>query len=180
MQENVRIKIRSVRYEVEASLFSEEDAKLDLSELRVEPESVEINTVGQFEIKDGRAEVTYEESEATGMSGSTTAISFLERDVGIVTMIREGAVSTALVFEANKRHHCLYKTPFMPFQICVHTLKVDNRLLSDRYLDLDYIVEIRGAQAERTKFHIELLPSFSFEKEKDAKENATYVIEAVK
>ena len=81
MQENVRIKIRSVRYEVEASLFSEEDAKLDLSELRVEPESVEINTVGRFEIKDGRAEVTYEESEATGMSGSTTAISFLERDV---------------------------------------------------------------------------------------------------
>ena len=180
MQENVRIKIRSVRYEVEASLFSEEDAKLDLSELRVEPESVEINTVGRFEIKDGRAEVTYEESEATGMSGSTTAISFLERDVGIVTMIREGAVSTALVFEANKRHHCLYKTPFMPFQICVHTLKVDNRLLSDRYLDLDYIVEIRGAQAERTKFHIELLPSFSFEKEKEAKENAGNDITAKK
>ena len=157
MQENVRIKIRSVRYEVEASLFSEEDAVLDLSELRVEPESVEINTVGRFEIKDGRAEVTYEESEATGMSGSTTAISFLESDAGIVTMIREGAVSTALVFEASKRHHCLYKTPFMPFQVCVHTLKVDNRLLSDRYLDLDYIVEIRGAQAERTKFHMELL-----------------------
>ena len=95
-------------------------------------------------------------------------------------MIREGAVSTALVFEANKRHHCLYKTPFMPFQICVHTLKVDNRLLSDRYLDLDYIVEIRGAQAERTKFHIELLPSFSFEKEKEAKENAGNDITAKK
>jgi hypothetical protein len=41
----------------------------------------------------------------------------------------------------------------------VHTLKVENRLLEEsaRYLDLDYIIEIRGAQAERTKFRMELL-----------------------
>ena len=156
MQE-VRIKIRSVRYEVEASLFSEEDSSFDLSELRVEPETVEINTVGRFNTADGRVEISYEETEATGMSGSTTAISFLENDEGIVTMIREGAVSTALVFEDGKRHHCLYKTPFMPFQVCVHTLKVENKLLTDKSLDLDYIVEIRGAQAERTKFSMELL-----------------------
>lgn len=157
MQEDVRIKIRSVRYEVEASLFSEENEELDLTELRVEPETVEINTLGVLRIEEGRVEVSYEETEATGMGGSTTAISFLEADGDIVTMIREGAVSTALVFEAGKRHHCLYKTPFMPFQVCVHTMKVDNRLMSDRYIDLDYIVEIRGAQAERTKFRMELL-----------------------
>ena len=157
MQEDVRIKIRSVRYEVEASLFSEENEELDLTELRVEPETVEINTLGVLRIEEGRVEVSYEETEATGLGGSTTAISFLEADGDIVTMIREGAVSTALVFEAGKRHHCLYKTPFMPFQVCVHTMKVDNRLMSDRYIDLDYIVEIRGAQAERTKFRMELL-----------------------
>ena len=157
MQENVRIKIRSVRYEVEASLFSDENSELDLSELRVEPETVEINTLGILKTEEGRVEVSYEETEATGMSGSTTAISFLESDENIVTMIREGAVSTALVFEAGKRHHCLYKTPFMPFQVCVHTMKVDNRLQDEGYIDLDYIVEIRGAQAERTKFRMELL-----------------------
>ena len=158
MQENVRIKIRSVRYEVEASLFSEEGEQvIDASELRVEPETVEMNTLGTFKIEDGRVEVAYDETEATGMSGSTTAISFLENDRSIVTMIREGAVSVALVFEDGKRHHCVYKTPFMPFQVCVHTMKVDNRLLEEKYIDLDYIVEIRGAQAERTKFRIEIL-----------------------
>ena len=157
MGENVRIKIRSVRYEVEASLFSDGGAELDISELHVEPETVEINTLGILKADDGRVEISYEETEATGMSGSTTAISFLENDGNIVTMIREGAVSTALVFEAGKRHHCVYKTPFMPFQVCVHTLKVDNRLSTERYVDLDYIVEIRGAQAERTKFRMELL-----------------------
>ena len=157
MQENVRIKIRSVRYEVEASLFSEENDELNFSELRVEPETVEINTLGILKVEDGRVEISYEETEATGMSGSTTAISFLESDGNIVTMIREGAVSTALVFEAGKRHHCLYKTPFMPFQVCVHTMKVENKLQSEKFIDLDYIVEIRGAQAERTKFRMELL-----------------------
>ena len=157
VQENVRIKIRSVRYEVEASLFSEGNEELELTDLRVEPETVEINTLGLLRIDDGRVEVSYQETEATGMDGSTTAISFLEADSDIVTMIREGAVSTALVFEAGKRHHCLYKTPFMPFQVCVHTMKVDNKMLSEKYLDLDYIVEIRGAQAERTKFRMELL-----------------------
>ena len=157
MQENVRIKIRSVRYEVEASLFSEEDRELELSELSIEPETVEINTLGVLRCEGGRVEVSYEESEATGMVGSTTALSYLESDEGIVTMIREGAVSTALVFEEGKRHHCLYKTPFMPFQVCVHTLKVDNKMSTEKYIDLDYIVEIRGAQAERTKFHMSLL-----------------------
>ena len=75
----------------------------------------------------------------------------------MVIMIREGAVSTALVFEAGKRHHSVYNTPFMPFTVCVHTLTVDNRIDTDGILELDYIVEIRGAQAERTKFKMELL-----------------------
>ena len=158
MKEEVRIKIRSVRYEVEASLFSEENEN-ELFDLlgSDEPETVEINTVGRSVRKDGRVEISYEETEVTGMEGSTTAVSFLEADSGIVTMIREGAVSTALVFEEGKRHHCVYNTPFMPFQVCVHTLKVDNKLLTEGTVDLDYIVEIRGARAERTKFRMEVL-----------------------
>ena len=72
-------------------------------------------------------------------------------------MLRDGAVSTVLVFESGKRHHCIYQTPFMPIEVCVHTLKVENRLLEEGYLNLDYIIEIRGARAERTKFRMELL-----------------------
>ena len=75
----------------------------------------------------------------------------------MVSMIREGVVSTALVFEAGKRHHCLYQTPFMPFEVCVYTKKVENRLLDEGYLELDYMIEIRGARAERTQFRMELL-----------------------
>lgn len=159
MSEEVRIKIRSVRFEVEASLFSEEE-EYEMSRLEerdAEPEVVEINTVGRFSVCEGRVEISYEETEVTGMEGSTTALTYMTDNEGVVSMIREGAVSTALVFEEGKRHHCVYNTPFMPFQVCVHTLKVDNRMSDGRYIELDYIVEIRGARAERTRFRMELL-----------------------
>ncbi|MBQ9783866.1 MAG: DUF1934 domain-containing protein [Clostridia bacterium] len=161
MSHEVRVRLKSVRYEVEASLFSnveEEDGLQMLSGgLEVEPEVIEINTLGKRGLEKGRVEISYEETEATGMAGSSTAVSFMIEQPGVVTMVREGAVSTALVFESGKRHHCLYNTPFMPFEVCVHTLKVDNRLAKEKYLELDYIIEIRGARAERTKFRMEVL-----------------------
>ena len=160
LKKEVRLKIKSTRYEVEASLFSGDDSE-DVLTVRAEdaddaPEIIEINSLGTLYDDGDRVEVTYEETEATGMAGSTTAVSFREDRPELVTMLREGAVSTALVFEEGKRHHCVYQTPFMPFEICVHTLKVENRLASQGVLNLDYIIEIRGARAERTKFCMEI------------------------
>ena len=160
MNEEVRIKLRSVRFEVEESLFSVDDPELEGGEresAEVEPEIVEINTVGRLIVENGRVEIVYDETEVTGMEGSTTIVTFAADAKEMVSMIREGVVSTALVFEGGKRHHCVYNTPYMPFEVCVHTLKVDNRLIDQKYIDLDYIVEIRGAKAERTKFRLELL-----------------------
>ena len=158
MTEDIRIKIHSVRFEVEASLFSDETDREAIVDGRdAEPETVEINTVGKLRVDDDRIEVLYEETEVTGMEGSTTSVTFAKGQEEIISMIREGAVSTVLVFEEGKRHHCVYNTPFMPFQVCVHTLKVENRLLDEKYIALDYIVEIRGAKAERTRFRIDIL-----------------------
>ena len=158
-KKEVRIRLKSVRYEVEASLFSNEDDEMQMmaADSSNEPEVIEIHSLGTMETKDGRVEIAYEETEATGMEGATTAVSFMTEQSGVVSMIRDGAVSTVLVFESGKRHHCVYQTPFMPFEVCVHTLKVENRLLDEGYLNLDYIIEIRGARAERTKFRMELL-----------------------
>lgn len=158
-RKEVRIRLKSVRYEVEASLFSDEENGVYKMEETTpnEPETIEINSLGTMQTKDGRVEIAYEETEATGMEGATTAVSFMTEQTGVVSMLRDGAVSTVLVFESGKRHHCIYQTPFMPFEVCVHTLKVENRLLDEGYLNLDYIIEIRGARAERTKFRMELL-----------------------
>ena len=119
-----------------------------------EPEALEINTDGFISHKDGRVEFTYDETELTGMEGAKTSISYSENDPSLVTMVRTGSVSTALVFENGKRHHCVYKTPYMPFEVCVHTVKVTNEIETKRSLFIDYIIEIRGAKAERTKLEL--------------------------
>ena len=161
MKKEIRIKIRSVRYEVEASLFSGEDSEGALT-LRAEdadesPEVIEINSVGTLYDDGDRVEIAYEETEATGMEGSLSTVSYLRSDSGIVSMTRSGTVSTVLTFEAGKRYHCVYKTPYMPFEICVRTLKVENLLMTMGTLDIDYVIEIRGARAERTKFRMQIL-----------------------
>ncbi len=159
MSQNIRMKITSKRYETEASLFSEaKDLTLDNLKqlLEGEPEEMVICTEGTRSLEKGRLTFSYDETELTGMEGSTTSLSFLVGETGLLTMTRTGAVSTALVFESGRRHRCVYQTPYMPFEICVHTLKVDNRLVGDGVLELDYVIEIQGARAERTKFRMEV------------------------
>ena len=159
--EEVRIRIKSVRYEVEASLFSEEGAEVRVQMNQdLEPETIEIHSVGSYSECEGRVELSYDETEVTGMEGSRTAVSFAKENSDIVSMIREGAVSTVLVFEEGKRHHCIYNTPIMPFEVCVYTRTVRNAIEGEGILEMDYTVELRGAQAERTKFLMRVLPSF--------------------
>ncbi len=161
----IKMKMCSTRYEIREFLFSELAA--DAAESVIpeeifgdtdgEGERIEINTDGELCCEGGRVELLYDETELTGMEGSRTSISYEEKHPGLITMIREGTVSTALVFEEGVRHHCVYKTPYMPFQICVHTLRIENFLESEGRIYIDYIIEIRGARAERTKLEIKIL-----------------------
>ena len=163
MVKRIKLKIKSLRYEVEDSLFVKlvednmgETVEESFDESLIEDgeEAIELSTEGYMKIENGRVTLGYEETELTGMEGSSTSVSFNENDQGLVSMHRDGAVTTALVFERGKRHHCVYNTPIMPFEICVKTIKVENKILTEGTLVLDYIIEIRGAKAERTKFEI--------------------------
>lgn len=156
----IRIKIHSELYEIDASLFANDDIDTDnipISAEEPEPQIMDINSLGSYTDDGERISISYDESEATGMEGSTTTISFLKSEPHIVSMTRTGLVSATLVFEEGKRYHCIYKTPFMPFEICIRTIKVENLLMLSGTLSLDYIVEIRGAKAERTKFSCKIL-----------------------
>ena len=101
--------------------------------------------------------IHYDESELTGMDGAHTTLLFHTDDAGLVSLMRSGAVTTAMTFRAHCRALCVYETPFMPFQVGIHCLTVDNRLLTDGILKLDYIIEIRGARAERCEMEFSIL-----------------------
>lgn len=168
MEKKIKINITSVQSEVGETFLSrlfdelESDAaenaaeeikeRAESEDFALEPAKMESTTEGVLREEDGRVTVSYNESELTGMEGATTNISFDLSNPGLVTMLRGGSVTTSLVFEQDKRHVSIYETPFMPFEICILTMRVDNRLLDDGELYLDYVVEVKGAQAERTKF----------------------------
>lgn len=161
----IRIKLTSLREASNDSFFGqmlgdEVDEFEDEEELISETEEVEgpieMFSEGELYITDDRVIIAYDESELTGMEGSHTQVRFERNAPELVTMMRSGSVNTILVFEEGKRHICTYQTPYMPFEICVFTKQVKNGLLENGVIELDYIVEIRGAQAERTQFKIEI------------------------
>lgn len=123
----------------------------DLPEEEGEAEDIELAMEGKLVVTGERAELVWHESELTGMEGSTTKIGFFLDSPGLVSMLRGGSVNTALVFEEGRRHICVYNTPFSAFEICVQGLRVDNRLLTEGTLELDYLIEIRGNRTERCK-----------------------------
>ena len=110
------------------------------------------------ETGDETVTVAYDESELTGMKGSRTTVIFRTDEKDLVHMIRSGMVTTAMTFKAHHRAICTYETPYMPFQIGIHSLVVDNRLMEEGVLVLDYIIEIRGAKAERTRMEMHVSP----------------------
>ena len=165
IKKNIRIKLTSLREATNDHFFGQmlgeemdeyEEFEDEMPEDE-EPEGpIEIFSEGELYVTDERVIIAYDESELTGMEGSHTQVRFERNNDGLVTMMRNGNVNTILVFEAGKRHICTYQTPYMPFEICVFTKEVKNTSLENGVIELDYIVEIRGAQAERTQFKIEI------------------------
>lgn len=164
---NVMIHMFTSRLELGGSLFDDEEEneeeeqeieeRFHLSELLGEmPEPTEMLMEGRLLTSTKRVELVYEESELTGMEGSLTAIGFDRANPELVSMMRTGTVRTALTFEEGRRHICVYNTPYSNFEVCVHALSVENKLLSDGILKLDYLVEIHGAQAEHCRMTIEV------------------------
>jgi uncharacterized beta-barrel protein YwiB (DUF1934 family) len=101
--------------------------------------------------------ISYDETELTGMAGARSTVTYRTADRGLVTMLRTGLVSTAMTFKAHHRAICTYDTPYMPFSIGIHALTVDNRLDTEGILKLDYIIEIRGARAERCEMVMKIV-----------------------
>ena len=80
IKKDVRIKIHSELYDVDASLFSDEEVDLNnvpISEETPEPDIFDMNSIGFYTDDGERISISYNESEATGMEGSTTTIYFL-------------------------------------------------------------------------------------------------------
>lgn len=157
MLKKVRVHITTDRCELLESLFEgvRREGAPD-----TEREHLEMTVEARYHDDGARVSIAWDESDASGMQGSRTSVSYQKSAPGVVTMMRTGAVKTALVFERGQRHHCLYQTPVMPFEVAVATSAVKNEIEAAGKLFLDYAVELRGGTCERTKMTMEILPYF--------------------
>lgn len=156
---NVIITIKSERTETGAKLFeTAEDEVLDDEECcdpdGEMPEPSEMMIEGRLVTGASRVELVYDETELSGMGGSVTSIGFDRTNPGLVSMMRTGTVYSAFVFEEGKRHVSVYNTPFSDFEICVCAIRVKNELLREGRIELEYLIEVHGAQAERCRMEI--------------------------
>lgn len=160
------------------SLFEEEEEGIDMLDRLLEEESEELLeeelleegtqpkmpteesdtytfcTTAGMKTECGVVTITYEEN-----TGCTSEIIFDTGKPEMVTIHRTGGIMNTLVLEKGKRHISVYNTPIMPFETAVLAKKVDvNMTYEDGGdIDLDYLVELRGMDLQRTemKIHVE-------------------------
>ncbi len=84
--------------------------------------------------------LSYQESELTGMAGTTTVFHVEPEKI---TLLRIGSVSSEMVFEQGKRHMSLYHTDYGDLSIVVSTQHISSTLTDDGgELDVKYTVEV--------------------------------------
>ncbi|MDR1061097.1 MAG: DUF1934 domain-containing protein [Clostridiales bacterium] len=86
------------------------------------PDFIEIVTEGKYQLRGDSFYVTYEETVATGMEGTTTTI---KATGDVITMIRFGAVNSHFIFQRGRRHISHYDTGFGAFTIALTANSVD-------------------------------------------------------
>ena len=112
MEKEVIISIRGMQQ------FEEEDQ-----------DSIELITAGRLSrAESGEYTLQYEESELTGLDGTSTRFLIQPRRV---TLTREGQVNSQMVFEVGRKHLSLYDTPYGSMEVGVSARKV-RRLPSSR------------------------------------------------
>ena len=100
----------------------------------------------------------YREAEGSGMEDTTTLIQFYIENPKSITLIRQGSVSSTMLFEPHKRNLSTYKTPLGPLEICTFTSHIENTLHLDGHLRLDYCIEVKGLTMESNHLEIDIVP----------------------
>ena len=118
----------------------------------IDPDATELMTEGTMEVTGDGIVLSYEESELTGMEGTTTTF---EVKGPRVTLIRSGAVNSQMVFEEGRQHTSLYETPFGELSVDIQTSELKHNL-SERggLMEIKYSIAVEHTVTGRNCFKI--------------------------
>lgn len=119
-----------------------------------EPDVIELVTDGTMEFRDGGWDISYEESDLTGLAGVTTTFRV---EPGKVILTRTGNLRSQMVFQQGVPHDSLYQMPFgaMMITVCAQYLFFD--IVPDGgMIDLQYSIEIEHSAAGVVDYHLDI------------------------
>ncbi len=155
MEKNIIIKLQSSRRETDSDTVDIFAAGKPAGK-SAEPDTVELITEGIMKSEGGRVELSYDESELSGLDGSKTYLIFDTSEPDVLTMIRRGTVRVTMVFSPGLRHICRYDNPILPFELTLMTHTLNNALLDNGSLYVDYTTELAGGGRARTQLKMTL------------------------
>ena len=119
-----------------------------------EPEIIELVTEGTMEFRDGGWDISYEESELTGLAGVTTTFRV---EPGKVTLERTGKLTSRMVFQQGMTHESLYQMEFGALMLTVQATFVYFDLIPDGgVIDLSYQIDIENTAAGVIDYHLDI------------------------
>lgn len=119
-----------------------------------EPELIRLDTEGTMEFRNGGWDITYEESELTGLAGVTTTFR-VEPDK--VTLTRTGKLTSTMVFQEGVPHDSLYRMEFGALMISVNATRLFFDIVSDGgSIDLVYNIIIENTEAGVIDYHLDI------------------------
>ena len=118
----------------------------------IDPDETELMTEGTMALTEDGMVLSYEESELTGMEGTTTTF---EVKGPRVTLTRSGAVNSQMVFEEGRQHTSLYETPFGELSVDIQTSELKHKL-SERggLMEIKYSIAVEHTVTGRNCFKI--------------------------
>ena len=119
-----------------------------------EPEVIELVTEGWMEFRNGGWDISYEESELTGLAGVTTTFRV---EPGRVVLDRSGALNSTMVFEEGVAHDSLYQMAFGTLMLTVKATFVYYDIVPDGgTIDLSYNIDIENTEAGVIDYHLDI------------------------
>ena len=119
-----------------------------------DPEIIDLTTEGTMEFRDGGWDISYQESELTGMAGVTTTFRV---EPNVVTLKRTGALNSEMVFQKGVVHDSLYRMPFGALMLSVEATYLVYDIVSDGgMIDLSYKISIENTEAGVIDYHLDI------------------------
>ena len=121
-----------------------------------EPEVIELTTEGTLEKQKEVWEISYEESDLTGLAGVTTAFRVGPRGV---VLKRTGNLENQMIFMEGRRHESLYRIDIGALMIAVKATKVQSNVSEQGgTVDIHYNIEIEDTAMGSMEYHLSINP----------------------